>query len=288
LKAYPTIEVACLEAGLHLQKMGQVVDNSRWQGITNVPEMIEDFGFSFKCPMPPKQHQLATMSGADMPWAENHFQERVSGIPSNPGYEYQNWPFYVNKEREDSDFRGEQGTLFTHTYQERFWPQYAKAEGMGYDGHDIVELGKVNHGIRYRYGDLDDVINHLWENPTTRQAYFPIWFPEDTGVVHGGRVPCSLGYLFNIKGDYLHITYYIRSCDYMRHFRNDVYFTARLAQFVCERLNKTGNLSLVPGFMFFHIASFHILATDKLAFDKKLKELCEKRDTGLSQKIGRN
>jgi hypothetical protein len=268
MKVFPTIKVAVLESGRDLQKLGRIEESSKWQGMEGTPDLIELFGYSFKCPMPPKEYQLAEMSGADLPWAEDHFQERVSGIPSNPGESFRWWPFYVDETRENINHRGE--GVFTHTYQERFWPRRAQIDGCDINGEVFHNRDtKENMGIRYRLGDLSDVVKQLKEHPTTRQAYLPIWFPEDTGVVHGGRVPCSLGYLFNIKGKYLHITYYIRSCDYMRHFRNDVYFTARLAQWMCDQLGG----EYTPGFMFFHIASFHILDTDSIAFKKKLKDI---------------
>ena len=66
------------------------------------------------------------------------------------------------------------------------------------------------------YGDLDDVVTLLTNDPLTRQAFLPMWFPEDTGVVHGTRVPCSLGYHFMQRDGRLSITYYIRSCDIVR------------------------------------------------------------------------
>jgi thymidylate synthase len=50
--------------------------------------------------------------------------------------------------------------------------------------------------------------------------------------VHGERVPCSLGYHFIIRDNDLHVAYFIRSCDFYRHFRDDIYLTCRLAQWV--------------------------------------------------------
>jgi thymidylate synthase len=79
------------------------------------------------------------------------------------------------------------------------------------------------------------VIDLLRDRPTTRQAFIPIWFPEDTGAHHGERVPCTLGYHLMARDGRLKIVYYMRSCDFLRHFRDDVYMAGRLCQWVCER-----------------------------------------------------
>jgi thymidylate synthase len=108
------------------------------------------------------------------------------------------------------------------------------ASGRSMQGRSGTGVRSIQ-GIRYEYGDLDDVVNLLYEHPFTRQATFPIFFPEDTGAVHGGRIPCTLHYHFLRRGDSLHLWYAIRSCDAVRHFRDDVYMATRLCQWVTER-----------------------------------------------------
>lgn len=192
------------------------------------------------------------------PWAENHFRERTGGEPLNPGVEYANWPWYkgnVDKHRP--------GGTFSHTYMERYWPKDA-ANNMDTNGLPMV-------GIRYQYGDLRDVANLLIRSPHTRQAYLPVWFPEDTGAVHGERVPCSIGYHFIIRGGRLDCTYMIRSCDLIRHFRDDVYLTARLMQWMCDQYNSREfdgsgrdlEPMLLPGDLRMHITSLHAFVGDK-------------------------
>jgi len=188
--------------------------------------------------------------GADLPWAEDHFQERISGKPTNPGEAYKTWPYAKFKDGEDPY---QDGKMFSHTYQERFWPKEA-----GY-----IPGGYKARGIRYFYGDLQDVINQLKENPLTRQAYLPIFFPEDTGAVHKQRVPCTLGYYFWVKDGVLYMNYTIRSCDALRHFRNDVYLTCRLLQYVA------GELNLMVGEVNFIIFNFHVFKNDLFALKKK-------------------
>jgi thymidylate synthase len=151
------------------------------------------------------------------------------------------------------------GQKFTHTYMERFWPKVAT------DGLNPVK----NRGIRYELGDFRDVINLLKNEPFTRQAFLPIWFPEDTGAVHGGRVPCTLGYHFIRRHNYLHLIYYIRSCDFFRHFNDDVYMACRLVHYIIRQLFEEGSWANVsPGTITMHITSLHIFNQEKGRLEK--------------------
>jgi hypothetical protein len=189
----------------------------------------------------------------NLPWAEDHFWERVSGFPLNPGEEYQNWPWYKGNVPAHQGVEGK----FSHTYMERMWPKYA-----GIDDH--YNMGEApRKGIRYKYGDLNNVLELLVKSPLTRQAYLPIWFPEDTGAVHGERVPCSLGYHFIRRNDKLHCTYYIRSCDFVRHFRDDLYLAARLLQWVAW------HVGIAPGQLTMHIVSLHIFEGDRKKLERE-------------------
>jgi thymidylate synthase len=112
-------------------------------------------------------------------------------------------------------------------------------------------------GIRFEYGDLGDLVTLLRNEPHTRQAYLPIWFPEDlTAANQGERVPCTLGYHFLWRDGELNMTYLIRSCDLIRYFRDDVYMACRLLQWMCIELD------LVPGSLMMHIISLHIFEGD--------------------------
>jgi hypothetical protein len=187
----------------------------------------------------------------DMPWAEEHFQERVCGEPLNPPPSHVNWPYHAGQQEKHLTAEGKK---FDHTYPERFWPKLA--------GGDMPGLAEdePNYGIRFYYGDLNDVINLLTKDVTTRQAYLPIFFPEDTGATQGQRVPCTLGYHFIADpfAETLDIKYYIRSCDIYRHFRNDVYFTHRLLQHVCEKVSTAIGDTVEPGNMTMHISNLHL------------------------------
>lgn len=251
------------DIGPALLDMGSRVEVPTWQAldVRDKPqgatiELENTLLHAWKIPSTVEELQAACEP--NLPWAENQFLERVGGKPLNPGETFKEWPWYkgnVEQHRKltcpncKTEFTGHQsktmpcpvcaenlppfGSIdpkFSHTYMERYWPKRANGGKSGSGGT------RVHQGIRYEYGDLYDVVKLLNVQPTTRQAYLPVFFPEDTGAVHGGRVPCSLGYLFMLRNGRLNITYYIRSCDFLRHFRDDVYMTARLCQWVLDQL----------------------------------------------------
>ena len=189
----------------------------------------------------------------NLPWAEKHFLERVGGEPINPGEEWKNWPWAnsSNKHRDESG-------IFNHNYMERYWPKEA---GEWRNPNSIHH----NYGIRGPYGDLNDVVDLLVDQPLTRQAYLPVWFPEDTGLQNRGRKPCSLGYQFIMRDRKLSIHYYIRSCDFLRHFRDDIYLTVRLLIWVlsqCKSKSPEFWGTVLLGDFHMHITSLHMFIND--------------------------
>ena len=266
MKIYPNPQLMIQDQGHRfLGPEAKKLVSNKWQGLSNGKgfNMIEIFDSVIRTQIPSSMEALQEFCQPDLPWAENHFQERISGEPTNPGNTYKDWPYY----RED-DYR--KGGKFTHTYQERFWPKEAN--------RDRLHLWEQNRGIRFGLGDLNDVIIHLSINPDSRQAYLPIWFPEDTGVLHGGRVPCTLGYLFNIRDGFLHCSYFLRSCDYIRHFKNDVYMAGRLMQHILDKLKERTEIvkgmdfnKVKIGYLKMVIDSFHIFETDLFELKKRIK-----------------
>lgn len=248
--------------GWLLAMQGKKVDVGEWQSLRGDEagpraRTVELLNTSFTYDIPETVEKLQEDVKPNLPWAEDHFQERVSGEPLNPGQEYQNWPWYKGNVETHK-----QVGKFSHTYMERYWPKLACG------GDDEMA---AHFGIRYPYGDLNDVVDLLARSPGTRQAVLPVWFPEDTGAVHGERVPCSLFYHFIQREGKLHIVYTIRSCDFFRHFRDDVYLTCRLAQWVLQQCYEKGSkdftwLDVKVGSLTMHITSLHI-------FEAELKRL---------------
>lgn len=210
------------------------------------------------------------MINPNLPWAEDHFGERVSGLPLNPPPSHEWWPFN-RKGNEEHLINGK----FSHTYPERFWSKMAGfwpdteceilncPENQGYahaphQGH---------HGIRFEYGDLADIVVILKQNPRSRQAYLPVWFPEDlTAARLSERVPCTLGYHFLMTPDgKLDCTYSMRSCDFVRFYRDDLYMSGRLLQWVGEQLR------LPVGELIFHTANLHCFVGDDDFLREKIR-----------------
>lgn len=211
-----------------LAQQGQWVNVPHWQSkdVSGTPlaRTWELRNVVLDYPIPYEIEDLQDDINPNLPWAENHFQERVGGEPLNPGKQYKNWPWYKGNVEEHQTQNNDQ---FSHTYMERMWPLMA--------GRNLV-TERDNFGIRFRYGDLYDLLDLLSLHPETRQAYLPIWFPEDLAAAaqYGERVPCTLGYHFMVRDRELHCFYPIRSCDFMRHFRDDVYMASRLTQWIIE------------------------------------------------------
>lgn len=219
-----------------------------WQAlnVSDKPEMAthELIGHSLTANLQGKRSLLyfQRVIKPDLPWADDHWAERVSGKALNPPPSEAWWP---HAPEGNSAFK-QQG-LFSHTYPERFWPK---------------DAGNIT-GIRYPVGDFEDFIKLLERDPCTRQAYFPIFFPEDTGNAQNVRIPCTLGYHILLTNNSADIFYFIRSCDLLRHFRNDLYFAVRFLLEVMDRLRtQTRWASAKPGTIRMHIGSLHLFRND--------------------------
>jgi hypothetical protein len=268
MRMFATFEEAANRLKEEFRYRAYSVKSEKWQGVSTAAkpemEMRELLNWSFGVPLRGIE-DLAYWQGdikPNLPFADAHFAERVSGNPTNPGEAWKIWPW-----GNSADAHRTQQGKFTHTYQERFWPKHAgHVVDCDPDPNDLESYcSESNRGYRYDYGDVRDVVTLLSREPLTRQAYLPIWFPEDTGVLHGGRVPCSLGYHFIQRNGYLHINYFIRSCDFVRHFRDDCYFTVRLALWVLEELRKLNDIpwrEVKPGLFSMHTISMHMFIND--------------------------
>jgi hypothetical protein len=252
-----------------------IVNRGEWQAQTGLPENMrtpELRHVQVQFQLPELPHELIAMVEPNLPWAEDHFHERVSGKPLNPPPSHEWWPY---QQGGNSNHRGETG-IFSHTYPERFWPKFADEKGYTDEQHRVVQ----NTGIRYEYGDLYDLVDLLIRNPYTRQAYLPVWFPEDLqAAVDRQRVPCTLGYHFLTTDRSVDVTYHIRSCDFMRHFRDDVYMAGRLCQWVVSHMNdnlEAGDEQWYPGTLIMNIGSLHCFDGDRPKMKLDMKEANEK------------
>jgi len=240
---------------------GIEIKPNNWQSIdvSKRPEatMRELLAVNFQVVMPQTLEDLRDEIKPNLPWADKHFElERVSGEPINPGETWKEWPWGNSA----NSFRDECGQ-FDHSYAERYWPKYA---GYSHDGRlGRRDMLSVRCGVRDEVGDLNDIVDRLQKDPTTRQAVLSVWHPEDQANT-GRRVPCSLTYQFLVREGYFHVIYNIRSCDAYRHFRDDLYLTARLALWVLSELRQRDSSwdNVLPGIFTMTIGSFHCFVND--------------------------
>lgn len=269
---FPSFEQCIQQLSHRLRYKSKLVHSARWQGsdIASRPEMatheLTHTAFCVRLPSEEPDYYARDIR-PNMPWAEDHFQERVCGYPINPGVEWKNWP-YGKSAATFLDARGK----FNHNYMERYWPKLAgkvaepTATPEGFKHllqRDNINVHDPHTGIMYEYGDLNDVVKLLADDPYSRQAYLPVWFPEDTG---GGskRAPCTIGYHFLMRDGKLDIHYHIRSCDFVRHFRDDLYLTVRLLLWMldaCRSINSDW-VDVKPGIFCMDIGSLHIFRND--------------------------
>jgi thymidylate synthase len=87
-----------------------------------------------------------------------------------------------------------------------------------------------------------------------------MWFPEDIVAANQGeRVPCSFGWHFMERGDELHCSYHMRSCDVVRHLHNDLYFANRLGLWLIQE----AGLNCKMGYLHFSSTSLHCFNNDR-------------------------
>ena len=274
MKLYGSFSEAIRATKFEIYTNSQLVAPATWQSIdvTKRPEMVTHevqwWGFKVNVDqyvndrnylhVPFLQEDIAP----NLPWADDHFEERVCGYPLNPGLQWSKWPWASSADKFRKD------GMFNHTYAERYWPKNATmlndqvSEETAKATYEDVAHNLTNHrGIRYDYGDLNDVVKQLVKDPNTRQAILPVFFPEDTGAVHGDRVPCSIHYQFLVRNGRLDIFYYLRSCDFVRHFRDDIYLTLRLQLWMMDRLKENG-IDVTPGLFLMQMGSLHIFRND--------------------------
>lgn len=258
------------------------VSAKQWQGVdvSTKPEMVtnELRHVMFKVPLFPhgenRRHWQDDVK-PNLPWADHHFEERVCGAPINPGVEWENWPY--NKSAEGFLEEG----IFNHNYMERFWPRFAAMVKYPirtasewfehFTAMSKVEKIKPRFGIREEYGDLIDLVNLIAADPLTRQAYFPLYHPEDVRV--RGRKPCTLGYQFILRENRMDIVYHMRSVDFVRHFNDDIYLAIRLLLWVLNELrciDRRWRL-VQPGWYVMTCTSLHTFQNDQPYIDGILK-----------------
>ena len=138
------------------------------------------------------------------PWADAEFKERIT-------------------EPKDGKFinPGEAWKL-----RENIWGEFFHNGKFGYSYNELI----------WNNNQFTKIVNRLKEDPDSRQLWISLWDPERDPDLLGGvsRVPCSLGYAFQVREGKLNMHYVMRSCDFSTHFANDVYLAIKLLEYVAE------------------------------------------------------
>jgi hypothetical protein len=171
-------------------------------------DTIELFGYAYTLKDDGLIFDMMDYMKCNGAWARAELDDRLYGSPggNNPGVAYLlNNEFWCKFLRDG---------LFSYTYAERFQWQ-----------------------IPY-------VINELRNHPNSRQAMITMYDAHQDIMNWGGRdrVPCSVSYQFLIREGKLNIVYNQRSCDFLKFFAYDVYFTLGLQGYIAKHLSlDTGN-----------------------------------------------
>jgi len=198
VRIYADFKEALSEIKRDLAEMGIKVHTLTYQDkyIGHDPEMETMEIQNYMYTVPQPNYQELSPT---QPWADTEFEERINP-KGNPG---EAWKL-----------------------REEVWTQF-------------LDDGK----FAYTYGErlawqVDEVVNTLHKDPNTRQAYMGMWNATLDADKTGGisRVPCTLGYHFQLRKGKLNITYLQRSADFALHFVNDIYLAGRMHLHILEEL----------------------------------------------------
>ena len=139
------------------------------------------------------------------PWADAEFQERITDPETVGGF--------INP--------GEAWKL-----RDNIWGEFYHNGRFGYSYNELI----------WNNNQFTKIVNRLKEDPDSRQLWISLWDPTRDPDLLGGvsRVPCSLGYGFQVREGKLNMHYVMRSCDFSTHFPNDVYLAIKLLEYVSE------------------------------------------------------
>lgn len=157
--------------------------------------------------------------GVTQPWADAEFKERVTDPwerypDGEPLIESISLPNFINP--------GEAWKL-----REEVWSEYMHDGKLAYTYNELL----------WNNDQLTKIMNRLKEDPDSRQLWISLWNPNKDPDFLGGvsRVPCSLGYGLQVRDGKLNLHYVMRSCDFVTHFRNDVYLAIKFLEWVAEK-----------------------------------------------------
>ena len=159
------------------------------------------------------------------PWAGVEFEDRIATEVRNPGNAWKKLPEVWEPMMEEYKGPGDLVYYnFAYTYNER---------------------------IMFQIGDI---IKELGNNHNSREAYLSIWNSTlDPHRLSRRRVPCTLGYQFSIRDEKLNMVYLQRSCNFIKHFQDDVYLARKLQEWMASLIKGP----IAPGTFSHWVGSLH-------------------------------
>lgn len=164
------------------------------------------------------------ITGVTQPWADKEFEERITD------------PWLRNADGSHYQFNGfiNPGTAWKERAE--VWTEYIHNGKMAYTYNEMI----------WKNDQCYKILERLKEDPDSRQLWISLWNPEKDPDFLGGisRVPCSLGYGFQVRNGKLNMHYVMRSCDFITHFRNDVYLAIKFLEWVASQTGyEVGNFT---------------------------------------------
>ena len=186
---------------------------------------LQNYSYSL---LNPSSLEISKFLPVSKEWADMEFEERVLNPKNNHGKTVNPGEAYKLRKEVWEEFL--HNGKFSYTYNARIW----------------------------KNDQIETIINRIKEDPDSRQLWLSIWDPGiDPNRIGGvGRVPCSLGYNFQVRNGKLNMHYLMRSSDFSTHFSNDVYLAIKLLEWVSEQVK-------IPVGMFSHtMFSLHVYLKD--------------------------
>ena len=195
MRFYQNLEEARSEITRDLKEMGIPVRTTSYQNRPVKDEglaTIEIQDYAYKI----QDADSIMHKPDDREWAIHEWLERLDKRAVNPGGAWklrrEYWEQFLNED-----------DRFDYTYGER----------IGYQMNYVIEL--------------------LAKDPLSRRAIVQIWHPmKDVCENLRVRVPCSMYYHFMFRSGVLNVTYHQRSCDFLEHWQNDLYFARNMANYI--------------------------------------------------------
>jgi thymidylate synthase len=108
----------------------------------------------------------------------------------------------------------------------------------------------------HNYNQIMNVFNRLKNNPTSKKAFLSIYQGYDTELTRPD-IPCTLGWMLNIRDNKLDITTIMRSWDFFAGQIYDAFLANLIGQSYVSWLKNDGNENLKPGKIHFFGGSLH-------------------------------